>query len=182
MTRQKAVDLIRGGKLPEKPFRYCTDPDLVAEYEQLVAKRDAAKQVASTSLAGKATADLDEQIAALEQQIDEKTVTLRLRALGRRKFAALKDEHPPRRDDDKNIIPDDLFLGVNNATIWEPLVHKSIVEPELDAETVQDLIDEKLTEGQWRELTTICWNLNEKTISVPFSSAASPNRKRSARR
>lgn len=176
MTRQNAVDLIRGGKLPEKPFAVCTDPDLIDEHGLLVAKRDAAK------LADKATADLDEQVAALQEQIDEKTVTLRLRALGRRKFAALKDEHPPRRDDDKNVIPDDLFLGVNNATIWEPLVHKSIVEPELDAETIQDLIDEKLTEGQWRELTTICWNLNEKTISVPFSSAASPNRKRSARR
>lgn len=182
MTRQSPADLIRGGKLPEKDFPVCVDPDLVTEYERLVGSRDAAKQAGKTSLAGAATAELDDQIAAIQSQMDEKIVVLRLRALSRRRWAELKSEHLPRRDEEKNVVPEDLFLGVNSETFFEPLIHESIVGPELDAETVQLLIDEKLTDAQWNDLTTAVWNLNEKKVSVPFSLAASPNRKTSGSR
>lgn len=182
MTRQNPADLIRGGKLPEKPFPVCVDPDLVAEYEQLVAKRDTAKQVASTSLAGKATGELDAQIADLQQRMEAATIVLRLRALSRRRWRELRDEHPARKAEDGSVLPEDMFLGVNREPFLNALVRESIVEPELDAETVDLLLDERLTDGQWDELNSTCWNLNESRISVPLSSAASPSRKTSARK
>jgi hypothetical protein len=182
MTRQNPADLIRGGKLPEKSFPVCVDPDLVAEHEDLVAQRESKKSANAGSLAGGATTDLDEQISEVRKRMEAVTVVLRLRALGRRKWRDLKDEHPPRKDDENGILIEDVLARVNTETFFEPLVHMSIVEPELDEDTVQVLIDEKLTDGQWNDLTTICWNLNETSISVPFSSAASTNRRTTSRR
>ena len=174
--------LIRSGKLPEKDFPVCVEPDLVAEYEQLVQMRDAAKEAGAGSLAGGNTAEYDEQIADVQQRMQESTVVLRLRALGRLQWKALKDEHPARKNDDGTARPEDMFLRVNTETFFDPLVRKSIVSPVLDDETLGVLIDEKLTDGQWDELTTVVWNLNEAKISVPLSSAASPSRKSTARK
>jgi hypothetical protein len=181
-TTSKLADpgaLIRSAKLPEKDFPVCVEPDLVAEYEQLVQMRDAAKEVGAGSLSGGATADLDEQIDAVQELMAEATVTLRLRALGRRRWRDLRDEHPPRKDDDGTVLPADL-LGVNYDAFFAALVRESLIQPALDAETIDVLLDEKITDRQWIDLTDVAWNLNEARISVPFSPAVSPSRTNSA--
>ena len=184
-TTPKLADpgaLIRGGKLPEKDYPVCVEPDLVAEYEQLVGMREAAKEAGAGSLAGGSTTALDEQIADVQQRMEASTVVLKLRALGRLRWKALKDEHPPRKDADGKTIPEDVFVGVNREAFFNALVRETIAAPVLDAETLDLLLDEKLTDGQWEDLCTIAWNMNEAKISVPLSSAASPSRKTSARR
>jgi hypothetical protein len=182
VTRQNPVDLIRGGKLPEKDFPVCVDPDLVSEHDELVKLRDAAAKAGTTAQAGATTADLDERVAGVLKQMEAATVTLRLRALNRRAWKALKDEHPPRRNTEGTVIPEDLFVNVHRDEFFDALVRKSIVDPELDDETMTVLIEDKLTDGQWEDLTTTCWNLNETSISVPFSSAASTNRRTTSRK
>jgi hypothetical protein len=184
-TTPKLADpgaLIRGGKLPEKDFPVCVEPDLVAEYEQLVGMRDAAKEAGAGSLAGGATTELDEQIADVQQRMEASTVVLRLRALGRLRWKALKDEHPPRRDAEGKHDLGDLRLGVNRDTFFDPFIRETIVDPVLDEETLTLLIEQRLTDGQWDDLTTTAWNMNEAKISVPLSSAASPNRRSTSKR
>lgn len=173
--------LIRGAKLPEQKFPVCVEPDLVAEYEQLVEMRDAAKQAGATSMAGPDTAGIDEQIADVQKRMAAATVTLRLRALGRRRWRELRDEHPPRKDDEGNVLPADI-LGVNYESFFNALLRESIVEPTLDDETLDLLLDERLTDRQWNDLTDVAWNLNEARISVPFSPAASPSRRSTAKK
>lgn len=183
-TAPKLADpgaLIRGAKLPEKEYRVCVEPDLVAEYEQLVEMRDAAKKVGADSMAGPDTAAVDAQIADLQERMATATVVLRLRALGRRRWRELRDEHPPRKDDEGNVIPADI-LGVNYESFFNALLRESIVEPVLDDETLDLLLDERLTDRQWNDLTDVAWNLNEARISVPFSPAASPSPKTSGRK
>lgn len=182
VTRQSPADLIRGAKLPEKDFPVCVDPDLVGEYEQLVEMRDAAKEAGASSLAGGATSNLDEQVADVKARMEAATVVLRLRALGRLQWKALKDEHPPRKGDDGKTIPEDVFVGVNRQSFFNALVRATIAAPVLDAETLDLLLDEKLTDGQWEDLCTIAWNMNEDKVSVPLFSAASPSRKSTARK
>lgn len=182
MTRQDPTDLIRGGKLPEKTFPVCVDPDLVAEYEDLVGRRDTAKEFGRTSLAGSATPELDEQIADVQKRMEAATIVLRLRALSRRRWRELRDEHPARKAEDGSTLPEDMFLGVNREPFLNALVRESIVEPELDAETVDLLLDERLTDGQWDELNSTCWNMNESRINVPLSSAASTSRRPTSRK
>jgi hypothetical protein len=184
-TTPKLADpgaLIRNGKLPEKDFPVCVEPDLVAEYEQLVGMRDAAKEAGAGSLAGGNTTAFDEKIADVQRRMEAATVVLKLRALGRLRWKALKDEHPPRKDAEGKTIPEDVFVGVNRESFLNALARLTIAAPVLDSETLDLLLDEKLTDGQWEDLCTIAWNMNEAKISVPLSSAASPSRKTSARR
>jgi hypothetical protein len=184
-TTPKLADpgaLIRGGKLPEKDFPVCVEPDLVAEYEQLVEMKAAAKDAGAGSLAGGATTELDEQIADVQKRMEAATVVLRLRALGRLRWKALKDQHPARKGEDGKPLPEDMFVGVNRESFFNALARETIVAPVLDAETLVLLLDEKLTDGQWEELCTIAWNMNEAKISVPLSSAASPSRKSTGRK
>ena len=163
--------LIRAGKLPEKDFPVCVDPDLVGEYEQLVEMRDAAKDAAKDagagSLAGRNTATFDEQITDVKVRMEESTIVLRLRALGRLRWKALKDQHPARKDDEGKPLPEDIFVGVNRESFFNALVRATIVGPALDEADREHLLDELLTDGQWEDLCTICWNMNEQKISVP---------------
>lgn len=172
--------LIRSAKLPEKEYPVCVDPDLVAEYDRLVEARDAAREAGVGSLSGGATAELDEQIAALREEMTAATVVLRLRALPRRRWKELRAEHPPRKGDDGKTLPEDVFVGVHRDEFMAALVREELVEPKLDAETLDLLLDEKLTDAQWNDLTTVAWNLNETKVDVPFSPAVSPSRKNSA--
>lgn len=174
--------LIRGGKLPEKDFPVCVEPDLVAEYEQLVEMRDAAKDEGSGSLAGGNTTAFDERIDDVRKRMEAATVVLRLRALGRLRWKALKDEHPPRKDAEDKPDLADLRLGVNRDTFFDPFVRETIVDPVLDEETLTLLIENRLTDGQWDDLTTTAWNMNEAKISVPLFSAASPSRRSTGRK
>jgi hypothetical protein len=178
MTDDEAAAKIRGGKPRTLPYPVCVDPDLVGEYERALAEQARAKEGARDSLgAGAMPAGLEERIAELLEQIEANTVTLAFRSLPRPQFKALRDEHPPRRNEDGLIPPQyrlDAHFGVNNDEFWEPLIRASIVSPELDDETMRVLIEELLTDGQWDDLTTKVWNLNETRINVPFSPAASP--------
>jgi hypothetical protein len=174
--------LIRGGKLPEKDYPVCVEPDLVAEYEQLVGMREAAKEAGAGSLAGGNASTFDEQIADVQRQMEASTVVLKLRALGRLRWKALRDEHPPRKEADGKPDLGDLRLGVNRDTFFDPFIRETIVDPVLDEETLTLLIEQKLTDGQWEDLTTAAWNLNEAKISVPLSSAASPSRRSTSKR
>jgi hypothetical protein len=172
--------LIRSGKLRTDTFPVCLDPDLVGEYEQLLERRDQAKEAARDSLAGGNVVELDDEIADLLEQMQAATITLVLQALPRPKFRALIDEHPPRKDDGGKLTHPEDAIGVNASTFFEALVRVSVVEPVLDEETLTLLIDERLDDRQWQDLTDAVWNLNRTSVNVPFSSAALPSRRTSS--
>lgn len=174
MTDPKA--LIRRRKPRTAEYRACVVPDLVGEYEAAVAERDQARTAPRDSLAaGAVPPEVEERIAALLEQIEANTLVLRFKALPRPEFKALRDKHPAKRDEDGNFVRViDARLGVDTEGFGEPLVRTSLISPDLDDEDLTALIDEVLTDGQWDELFTLIWNLNESTIDVPFSPAVSP--------
>ncbi len=65
---------------------------------------------------------------------------------------------------------------------FDELLRRSIVEPVLDPDDLSLLLDERLTDGQWDNLTTAVWNLNRQAVSIPFLLAASQKTRRFARR
>jgi hypothetical protein len=162
--------VIRAGGLPERTVPICLALDLVEEYEELL--REAEQPAESNSLAGspkKPTAELD----ALKAQMLASTVEFRLRAMPRPKFKALKRDHPPRKGEDGAPVPRDAMLGVNEDTFFEPLLRASLVDPVLDETTFRLLVDEKLSDGQFEQLTDVAWALNVRRIDLPFSYAGS---------
>jgi len=166
--------LIRGGKPRTLEYRVCLHPDLIGEYEQAVAERDDARVAARDSLAAAAPPELEQRVKDLLEQIENNTVTLTFKALTRPAFKALMDQYPPRKDAEGKLTHlADARLNVNIDEFFEPLIRASLISPELDDETMTVLIEERLTDGQWDDLTTQVWNLNEGKVDVPFSSAAS---------
>jgi hypothetical protein len=176
-----AVDLIRGGRLRRDEYRVCLDPDLVDEYERLVEAKASATARDADSLAGGQAVEIQHQIDDLLEAMEAATLTLVLQALPRREYRALVDKHPiPRDGDGKALHRRDENTGVDYDAFFSELARRSIVEPELDAATVDLLLDERLSDGQWDELTTKCTLLNRSTVDVPFSPAGSTSRRRSA--
>ncbi len=174
--------LIRGGKLRTGEFRVCLDPDLIAEYEQLLDQREVAKAAVRDSLAAGPVTAFDGPIAELLERMEAATLTLKLTALPRPEFRALADKHPPRRDADDKLTHSEDIIGVNCESFFSALLRVAIVEPALDAETLDRLLDELLTDRLWQELNDVAWNLNRQSVSVPFSPAVSPSRRTSSPR
>lgn len=189
--------LIRGGKLRTDTFRACMDPDLIAEYqrivdvrERLVEDRDTQQESARDSLAAKAhtpeldarIADLDKQLTDVQRQIDAATVVLTLQALPRPQFRALMDKHPPRKDAEGKLTHPQDVLGAAYEPFFDELLRTSIVDPKLDAPTLDLLLDERLTDADWERLTDVAFRLNRSTVSVPFSQAVSTSRRNSSPR
>ena len=185
----RATDLIRSGDtLPETTVPLCLNGALQAEYEQAQRDLDKAEDDADTRRArGRRLADEDphrarkDRLAELSEQMQPYVLPLRLRALSRPKFRALRSEHPPRQDDDGKVMDVDLAVGVNIETFFDALVRACIVgsaeddgtvEPIADADLTM-LLDERISDGQWKALADSAWSINRRDVDVPFSRASS---------
>lgn len=167
-----AADLIRNARLPQRSVPICLAGDMVAQHEELSRQLAVAEaeRAAAGSLAGNGNHELAKQIAELEEAMREHTVDFRLQALPRGAWAKLVADHPPRRDDQNKLIDE---AGFNADTFVAALLRKCLVEPRLDDDLFELLVNERLTDGQYEQLTTALWQLNRGTVSVPFSRAAS---------
>lgn len=176
-SRKKAApsakDLIRGGKLPEDKVTICLRGDLQVEFEQLEDRLTKALGSVADSLDGTGAAELAEQIEALRRQMEDHSITFTLRAHARPAWKQLLAEHPPRKGDDGAPLDDDRYVGVNTETFFAALVRSSVVDPELDDDDWRLLLDERLTDRQFDNLSNAAWNLNRRDVDIPFSRAAS---------
>lgn len=174
--------LIRGAKRRTDTYDLCTDPDLVDEHEDLLARLVEERAKANDSLdGGGEVAALQEQLAGLLERIAAATVELTFAALPRPKYRALVDAHPPIKGDDGEITDvRSRRLGVDYDSFFTALVRPSLTAPELDDDTVDHMIAEVLTASGWRTLATVLWNLNEDSVDVPFSPAVSRKTARSS--
>lgn len=176
MDNVEAAARIRGAKPRTDTYDLCTDPDLVAEYEGLLAELGQERESAADSFDGGARApELQEQLAALQTQIAEATVTLTMKALPRPVYRRLVDEHPPVKDESGEIRDRrSEALGVDYDAFFDAVLRRSLVAPELDAETLTYLVEELLSAVQWRALASVLNGLNEREVDIPFSLAALP--------
>lgn len=164
--------LLAGAKLPEQVVPLCLRGDLAAEVERLDAELEQLQKQPGTSLAGNGSGALVEQIEALQEQMREHTYSVRMRALPRAEWQALRAAHPPRVDADGEMLPEDRFSGVNRTTFFEPAVRASIVDPELSAADWAALTA-TITDAQFEDLVAGLWALNQGKVDVPFSRAVS---------
>lgn len=156
------------------------DRGLVDEFETLSAPPEK-KQAAS--LAGSEQSNAtdparDARLAEVRELLSEYEVDFVIRAFGKKRWRALIDEHPPRKDSDGTISKEDRQLGVNMSTFPEALIRAATVSPVLDDGDWQALLgtdDEEgsLTDGQIDDLAATAYALNKTETDVPFWSAAS---------
>ncbi|HTI26188.1 MAG TPA: hypothetical protein VL652_34685 [Kutzneria sp.] len=167
------TEIIKSAKRPEKTVELCLRGDLVAAWEDLERKRAAAEQASGDSLAGSGARQYAEQMRALEEQMAQATVVFRLRALPRREYNELYAAHPPRLDADGKPDRLDGAYGYNTLTFWPALVAASLVEPLLDAEVLDTLLQDQLSDAQFDALAGAAIVVNRGEVDVPFSPGAS---------
>lgn len=161
--------ILASARMPEKTIPLCMRGDLQAEWEKLDAELNAEKPQETATLAGPPpNIELAQRIEALQEEMRESLIVLRLRAMSRDPWFALTAAHPPRPD-----IISDRMQGFNGSTIWDDLIAETLIEPQLDRERVTLLLN-KITPGQLDRLAQEAWDLNRRdVVSVPFSLTAS---------
>lgn len=168
-TRRAAADVIAAAELPERSVEVCLRGDLLAALQDLQRQLPDAEREDKVggSLGGGRALDVAQQIQALREEMLDHTITVKLRALPRKKFRTLVVDHPPREDNEG-----DRALGFNPDTFFDALLRMCAVEPVLD-DALWAQLEDKLSDGQWQTLTNAAWGVNERDLSVPFSQRAS---------
>lgn len=164
--------LIGSARRAERSVQLCLRADLTAQMQDLQRQLEAAeKQAAATdSLAGSGVdvRGLAEQIEAVRKEMLGHTATFTMRAVPRRRWTELVAAHPAREGH-----PTDTVLGLNEDSFFEVLLKECTVAPALDDDDWKHLLDDVLSDAQWKTLTNAVWGVNCRDVDVPFSSAAS---------
>lgn len=163
---------IRNAHRPERTVELCLAGDLVAEWELLDRQRVAALRNTADSLDGGAAGEIVAQMEALRERMAAATITVRLRALPRAAYTRLLGEHGPRRDDEGQVVPEDV-AGWNSETYWPAVIRASWLEPQLAPDVLDELLDEALSQRQFDELATVAHLVNRGRVDLPNLPAGS---------
>lgn len=174
-------DKIKAARLPEATVPIVTRGDLVAEHESITRELEKAEALKANSLAGTGGGALKERLLALEAEMHDSVLEVRLRALPRAKragetrptWAEFKAQYPPREKDGEILMADRIAGGVNVEAIAEPLVKISVVEPDDMTEADWSDLLAAISDRQFDDLVNAAWRINEGKVDIPFSSAAS---------
>lgn len=168
------ASLLAQARRPERTIELCLRGDLVAEYEDLLRRRDEEADKPDTdSLDGGPLPTIAAQLQTLRETMRDSSMVFRMRALPRKRFRELVDRHPPRKGEDGAPVDVDAAFGVSLATLPDPLIRACLVAPALTEDQLTQILDEILSDRQYDELFTAAWSVNRATVDVPFSSAAS---------
>lgn len=153
-------------RLPERTFRLCLRPDLRAEWERAErAHREAGlKNPDSLSGVSPEARKAAREAERLRAEMEQHTISIRLRALPHRQFSDLIARHPPRKEKGEQ--------GFNTDTFGVALLAACAVDPAMTEEQAGQLVD-SITQGQWDDLASTLWDLNKGSVDVPFSPSVS---------
>lgn len=172
-------DVFADAKLPTRSVPLCLRGDLVAEWQDLERRFNAANQAADEdTLASKNSTkavELARQMEDLEKQMRTSTRTFRLQGLPGSQWRELLKAHPPREGD-----AGDEQVEFNRKTFGVAALAACCVMPKMTVAQAEKLIDGPLTDGQWNTLFGSIWQMHATAVDIPFSLAASAVRAASA--
>lgn len=171
--------LIDAAQPAQRSVPLCLRGDLQSAYEELERRLEAAEDtdMGDSLASGSATAGIEAEMAALRDQMRSSTITVVMRALPRKAYRKLMSLHPPKRDDEGKVDPQDATVGFNMDTFFDPLIRACWAKPEISKTRMNLLLDEKISDRQWQRLGRTAWDVNTEDVDVPFSSAGSRSRR-----
>lgn len=170
MTDVDVTALINGAKQLTGSVTVYLAGDLIAEYEEL--KDQLAAGPGADSLDGGDAAARTQRMATLREQMAGTAVKIRMQAMGRVEYDELLGEHPPRRDENGDVLPADL-AGFNSRTFYSALIRACWASPVLDDAVRDRMLDVLLTNRQYDEVAMKALEVNRGKVDIPFSLAAS---------
>ncbi len=174
----------------ERTVSICFRGDLVARLEDLERRGKEAKVAAvAASKEDAGVGEVIDEIRELQEEMRDSTEVFRLRSLAPRRYRTMKEQHPPRRDEDGKLNKADAQLGYNRDTFLPLLIRACTVSPEMTAQEWRELLGDNdaeallleeqgrdadiaeglLTYAQFMDLAGAAYELNEGDVSVPFS-------------
>jgi hypothetical protein len=169
-------------KRPEKIVEFCTDIGLQSEWEaageELNTLRKREQVDARMTGESKAVRALKARIQELENRMLDSIVVFTLRALPRKRWVELEEEHPPRDDNE-----DDKRYGVNVSTFIDAVM----VEPgtvasvrykasgervDFDAAGEWQALADDMSNAQWEQFAIPLLLVNRGTVTPGFNRAA----------
>lgn len=149
----------------------CLRPDLLSRHEELNAEliasqvKDAGGRLVDGN--SKRTKDLAKKLDALEQEIQSLAVRFTFRAMSKDEWQALCDNHPPRANNQM-----DLMAGYNLAAVQDDAIRKCLVDPVFDDASWRELLD-VINPSEWAELRDMVTEVNRSVVEPPKSELAS---------
>jgi len=173
VTSKSITDLIAEQKRPEWIVPICLRGDISSEIVRLDSELVEIKQnTLDDRLIGNPEAvEIAGRIEALRKEADDSTIEVKLRGLPRKEWSKLVEKHPAEAGSNRDF----------GWSIFNDAVPACIVEPEMDAETLEKFL-EGLTEGQWDLLVGGVHRVCAEDGRVPFSALASTALPSSAQR
>lgn len=113
---------------------------------------------------------------ALKSEAIAEGKTVKIKAVGRREWRRLKEQHPPRTEGSEDVIKGDRLAGVNVASVEDDLVFVSLIEPEFTSRAAYDEWADELSEGEFQTILQRAWQLANIAQYDPKSLPASPTR------
>lgn len=103
----------------------------------------------------------------------ERATKIRIQAMGRKKWRALKDEHPPRLVDDTDQPRVEDSIGFNTDSMADDLVPASIAPDQFESDDERDDFLDSLTDQDFNRIYSAAVRLNERGVNVPKAEASS---------
>jgi len=173
-SRKQTFDHLRSKKLPqEKTVTLVSDDDLADAYQEAQAKvQECRTKVAmrvtgeQASVAAEELRVAEAELAEIRTKVEKASVTLRMRAIGRKAYQTLLEQHPPTPEQIKMIVdeggePGDLMF--NPDTFPVALMAATCIDPPMTLDEAREFMDE------------ICNNAENVTV---FMAAMEVNTKR----
>jgi len=162
--KQKNIKaLLAGAQRAVRTVTVCTRADLVDEYETLEAQLKQLSEGADSLAGADGAPELRARLDALRAEMDDASITFRIRGLPQRTYTSLLAQHPPRKDDKR-----DALLGFNIDDVIEQLIRLGTEEPELDDEDWERLLGDVINKADYERLTNAAWSVNTQDVSAPF--------------
>jgi len=146
--------LLDEAKPPQRMVDICLRPDLIDEYKRL--KSELADETEG-SLAGGGSNDA---LKALEERIRKATTTFTMRALPRKKYRALVNEHRSKGEKDR-------AAGMDTDAFMSAVLRASVVSPAM-TDARWERLESVLSTGQWEKLHANAHVVNSTEADVPF--------------
>lgn len=151
--------------------------DAIEEAEKGADKRAGGKVATDPELAKRKKA-AEKVVADAEVAVDAASVTVTFTALKAKDYDELQKAHPPREGDQRDMLAEHNRDTFPDALMFESATKVEDVDGTLvDMDTTELL--ETLSDGERVVACQVAFDVNGRNISVPFSDANLPSRRRS---
>lgn len=162
-------------KRPTRKIVIPLDDEMAARWQELEGRVAFAKlridtgiedrQVLAQVLAEQSEAK--KEMDKFRSQMGDNVVMFKIQGLGRKKYSALQEDHPPTEEQKKMARERDVMLNYNTDTFPPVLIHACLTDPDLSLKEVQEMWDsDDWTTAELLTLFNAAVEVNEQVRNV----------------